>query len=682
MAIAMPVFALALFAPGYVLGWAANLFAFRQMSWPHRLLWAIAYSFALTPILSYWAGKYAGLNAVCGILLALTIAAAALIAGERPTLHRRPLLITATATLLGSAFIFLMLADLQIGHKLYFSVVEFDQSYRVAFTQSVLRSGVPPANPLYFAGGPQPMRYYYVWYVVCAVVAKLAHVSARQAFFASSAWAGIGLVAITALFTKHFSTATSNAKRRATIAVALLAVTGADLLPSIGALCAGAFNGDMEWWSVDQISSWQDSILWVPHHTAALIACLVAILLVRKAQLESGNRVLLGILAGTAFASAFGMSVYLAAGTAILFAAWLLHLLLHRRPLRAWALNTTSLSVTALCLLAPLLREFLSAAPASSRSTQTSHVLQLGLREMIYAQPLAGIRPFRWFGHPAADILAKLLLLPVGLALELGVYAVTLWIVVRRRTLPSDENRSLTLFLALTGLVIVCCVRSTVIGNNDFGYRAAMLPQFFLLLLTAELLTDGWPQLASSQKRILTTFLVLGFAGTLYQAVVLRTYLPIEEHVHASGFAQLPEHLFQAHEALTTFQQTAPPDAVWQFNPFPPPQAPGNNVVQRYIYFDRALLIYGGRQTLNAEPACAAEFGGDTRPCAAIMDATAALYAATTTAAQARTYCRHFGVGYLAASDTDAPWATRESWVWTLPVVAEQPAFRIVRCTS
>lgn len=688
MAVALPVFALALFAPGYVVGWVSDLFHFRRMSWAHRAMWAVVYSFALSPVLLYWTGKYVSLTAACCVLLTMAVAAAALILRERPPIRWHSVAAVVTAGLLFAAFVFLMLADFQVGHKLYFSVVEFDQSYRVAFTQPVLQSGVPPANPLYFAGAPQPMRYYYFWYIVCAAIAKLTDVSARQAFFASSVWAGVGLAAITALFVRHFGEQSGNAKRKASIAVALLAVTGADLLPALGSnFSEPAIHGDMEWWSVDQFSSWQDSILWVPHHTAALVACLVALLVVWKTYKERRQYVAAALIAGAACASAFGLSVYLAAGLAMLCAAWLLRLLTRREKLSPWLATMGLTSVVALLLLAPLLREFVSGSVSQS-SGNAGHVLAFGLRSMVDPEILIGLPPFHWFRHRDALPLAKLTLMPLGLALELGFYALTLWIAIRARrkgALPPSPGRDLAIFLSLCGLVMVCCVRSTVIGNNDFGYRAAMLPQFLLLLPAADAIAEWWSNptvMTILRKRLAVSLIALGLAGTVYQAVMLRAYLSIEEHTAGSGFAGLPERMYEAREALTALQADTPANAVWQFNPFDTAAATTHHVVPPYIYYNRGLLMYGGRQVLNAEESCAAQFGGDVRPCAYILSETKKMYALPArTLEEAQAYCGRFGVSYLAAGDRDPVWTDRASWVWTLPALSVQPTFRLIRCS-
>src|ERR1035437_9041913 len=236
-AVAVVVFALALYVPGYVLGYAANLYGFRRMSFRDRSGWAIACSFAVTPLAGYLVGKYVGFNAACWLLLALALVWLVLRWRDRPGLAwtwQGTAMAGAGAAWI--AFVLFSLVDLQIGHKLYFSVAEDDQAYRVAFKGSVLRTGVPPANPLYFPGHAQPMRYYYFWYVVCAMAARIGHVTARQAFIASSVWAGLGMAAILGLYVRHCLGAVQGARRQILIAIALLAVTGADLLPAIGSI--------------------------------------------------------------------------------------------------------------------------------------------------------------------------------------------------------------------------------------------------------------------------------------------------------------------------------------------------------------------------------------------------------------------------------------------------------------
>ncbi len=62
----------------------------------------------------------------------------------------------------------------------------------------------------------------------------------------------------------------------------MLCVTGLDLLPVTYLGFAKHFwLSDMEWWNEPQITSWMGSLLWVPHHVGALLACFVGFLLLR-----------------------------------------------------------------------------------------------------------------------------------------------------------------------------------------------------------------------------------------------------------------------------------------------------------------------------------------------------------------------------------------------------------------
>jgi hypothetical protein len=694
--VAVIVFASALYAPGFLLGYATDLFGFRRMGAAHRSLWAIAVSFSVTPFAVYFVGKYAGLNVACGLLVGLSILFLALAWRLRggAKWSRRDVVLAAVGVSAWVAFVVFSLADIQVGGKLYFSVVEFDQSYRVAFTDAVLRTGVPPANPLYFAGRAQPMRYYYFWYVVCAIVARIGHVSSRQAFMASSVWSGFGLVAFVGLYVRHFLGVAGNVRRQTWITVALLAVTGADLLPAAGSIFGQtALNGDMEWWSVDQVSSWQDSVLWVPHHTASLLCCMMCFLLLWMLR-ENGrtkHRIVALIVAGVAFASAFGLSIYVAFGFALLMLAWLARLVVGRRKDFALARSILLAGAVSLVLLAPFLRELTGTASRtdSGASARAGHVLSLSVRRMIDPQLLTGLPAFAAWNkaHPVLlDQAMRIVLLLPGLALELGFYAAVLWMLlfVRRK----DEARGLALYLTGWGLVMVMFLRSAVIDSNDFGFRAALLPQFFLLLLAGDLLASWWipgrVQVVAKtpwRRRTLYGLMALGVAGTLYQGVMLRIFLPLEAHDPANGFSSLPEQVFQARTAFAQLDRVADKSAVVEFNPADPNPGTRGDVVSPYTFYARSLMANAGRQILSAEQKCASEFGGDSGPCADIERSTASLYALPApTAAWASEYCRRFGVQYLAAGSMDPAWSDAAGWVRTLPPVASQPEFRIVRC--
>jgi len=229
---------------------------------------------------------------------------------------------------------------------------------------------------------------------------------------------------------------------------------------------------------------------------------------------------------------------------------------------------------------------------------------------------------------------------------------------------------------------------SSVISNNDFGYRAVMLPQFFLLLLAADVLGSWWiPGSVSviantpSRRRWLYSLLALGVAGFLYGAFLLRAWLPIEVARPQNGFSDLPEDSYQVREAFAALNRVAPLGAVVSFDPIDRTIGQKTEVMTPDEYFQRMLVMDTGRQMLNAERICATHFGGNPSECADIQNATIQLYASPSPSAQwARDYCSRFGVQYLLVSHRDPIWESTIGWPATLPVVAQEPGLRIVQC--
>ena len=704
--VAVLTFAIVLYAPGYLVAYATDLFRFRQMGFVDRSMWAIACSFCIAPIAAHLVGRSAGLSGICWLLSICALGTILLLAQKsgRPDWSRRDIGVTALVGCGWIAFVLLMLIDLQIGHKLFFTVAMADESYRIAFINAVVRTGIPPANPLYFAGSPAPMPYHYFWYVLCAAVVKLAHVSARQSYIASCIWAGFGLMVTVKLYASHFF---HWQRKQRWIALGLLLVTGADLIPALGnAILQPSLNGDIEWWSVDPIDAWPDSLLWVPHHVASVLCCLLAFLFLWRTlePLSRNAKRWTIVLAAVACASAVGLSVYVAFGFALLILAWLVRLVVIRHPQRTelW-LRTISVAALSVVMLAPFLWELSSAClhpvcvEPNGAATPVTHLFTLSVRRMIDSGLLTGLPMFSSWNHSHPVLLdqaIRLLLLLPGLAMELGLYGAVLllllWAKRRHETMPKNDARDTAVFFAVCGLIMTMFLGSSVISNNDFGYRAVMLAQFFLLLLAADVL-GSWsvpgsvPVIANSptRRRWLYSLLALGVAGFFYGAFLLRAWLPMETTRAQNGFRQLPEESFQVREAFVALDRVAPPNAVVSFNPIDRTIGQKTEVMTPDEYFQRMLVMNAGRQILNAERICATHFGGNPSECSPIQNATVQLYALPTPSAQwAHEYCSRFGVQYLLVSNRDPAWRSDAGWPVMLPVIAQEPALRILQCSK
>lgn len=169
--------------------------------------------------------------------------------------------------------------------------------------------------------------------------------------------------------------------------------------------------------------------------------------------------------------------------------------------------------------------------------------------------------------------------------------------------------------------------------------------------------------------------------GLIYWAVLLRAWLPFETARPQDGFSRLAEDNYAIRKAFENLNRTAPVGAVVAFRAIDPTPDRQGEVMAPNEFYQRMLVMDTGRQMLNAEGKCAVHFGGDPRPCPAIQQATAALYAVPAPSQEvAKSFCSRFGVSYLVLSAWDPGWSARSGWSTQLPLAASEPRFSIFRC--
>jgi hypothetical protein len=666
-ALALVGFVPILMCPGFLLGVATDLFGFRKRGVLEQMAWSVSLSFGLAALFTTLAcrlfsmGTVVGAYTVC-VGVALVLVLRGIKQWSLPRDGAVPALIAFVA--LASVLVLGTVVVIQVRGGLYLSVTALDQGYRAAFIGSIMRSGFPPVNPLFHPGHSESLRYYYFWYAVCAACARLMHVSALQALMGSCVWSGVGIVAILSLFVRHFLQVRQGLYAQVLAGCLLLGVTGADLLPTIANFMTHQpFAGDMEWWSTDQVSSWVDSVCWVPNHVAALVCCATAFLLLWmvRSVARPGGRVVVMSIAALAAAGGLGCSVYVGAGFAFLMVAWTV-LLLWNGEIRQAVFNGCAASVAGV-LSIPFLKDLLGAGPG----TPAAKVFQLGVRRMIDAEIITGLPLFAGLHrvHPKLlDEVVRLLLLVPGYAVELGFFGAVLLMLWRVRA-TLDEARRTALFLTLAGLLLVSFVRSAVIGNNDFGYRATLLPSFFLLLLGSDVLMRLRSKVGDATRGLSRGFLLgllaLGVAGTAFQVVALRLYVPIQVARAAPGFVGLPAAMFASRQNAADVSAKTPEAAIVQANPT---DAPGYGSVGNLLFTQRAMVT-------DSTEDCGAAFGGDRSVCPGTRGAVRSLYVSPApSASEARGVCGRLGIDYLVAAATDPAWFEPKGWVWTLPVIS------------
>jgi hypothetical protein len=219
-------------------------------------------------------------------------------------------------------------------------------------------------------------------------------------------------------------------------------------------------------------------------------------------------------------------------------------------------------------------------------------------------------------------------------------------------------------------MLICTFLRSSVIGNNDLGWRGFLIAQFGLLLLAVDVVSDF-----REQRAFLTALLVLGAAGSAYEIGINRFYAPLADRGIVSIFSWLApdrhagERNYAKREAGEWATAATPPTGVVQFNP-------------RIAEQDTSALLYSERPTLAADGSCMSTFGGDPALCRALFTAFDRIYPpdGQTAAPDLDSVCRTLPIDIVAASDTDPAWNDRRSWVWTQTPAFANNYVRMFRC--
>ena len=676
--VAVCLFPLFVLAPGYAIAWLTDLFEFRRRTLAFRLTLSIPLSIALCPALTYLAGRFGSMTAVW-CLYAVTWVYALVVTARhlRPPISLPPKSYSVLAILaVWTAVAILSLVDLQIGDRAYFPAAAFDYSVRTQFIHAIGVSGIPPGNPFFFPGHPVPLRYHYFWLLLCALVnlAGGAAVGPRHAWIGGTVWCGIGLMALVALYFRLFCyRGPASFRRRAITGVLLLGVTGLDILPTaiLWALQAAGMRGvfaSMEWWN-EQVDGFVYTALWESHYLSGLIACLMALLVLWDVprHATTGARVRQVLIAGLALASAGGASIYLGFVFAVFLLLWTAIALARR-----WWREAAVVAGAGLAGLA----FFLPYAVSLRGPALGGPLMQFWMRPFY---PVDALFKGQHLGHAWVLPLANLLALPLNYFLELGFFlaaALLWWKKHRAGRQPLTRAETATALMIATSVAICTFLRSSVIGNNDLGWRGFLFAQFGLLLWAVDILGD-WRSTARDQRVFLTVLLVLGAVGSAYEVAINRFYPLLADHGTVATLSwlspdrQAGKRIFAQREAGEWAARATPANAIVQFNP---------HVVSQ----DTSAYLYSDRQMVAADETCLSTFGGNPALCPALIAALDGVYPPAGQAAPPTLdgVCRALPIDVVGALDTDPAWKDRQSWVWREPPVFANRYVRLFRCAD
>lgn len=685
---AVLVFPVFLVFPGYLIAWLLNLLRFRNESLTGRLTISIPLSIAFDGVAATLIGRLTSFRTSLYFFEVIAVIFLGLLIWEFLDPVRRRLLIPERGlqVLLTLALGWMLLAfatvlDFQVGNRLYLSVTAYDHCIRSLFARSIVHTGIPPANPLYFPGQTVGLRYYYFWNALCALPALMTGIDARLTMYASTVWCGIGLSAIIALYLKYFVGVTEGLRKKALIGTGLLAVTGLDLFPTFlkWAIPPHIVEADMEWWSPDIVTGWFDSLLWVPNHVGSLIACLMGFLLLFLIEKQETlpRKAILAILAGFAFASAGGYSVYVTFAFALFMGLWALNTLLHRDfgDLGFQALA----GAVALVLSLSFLREL--QAPASGFAFAAFKVHRF---------PEIGITLYQ-LGFNADPYLEfiNFLLLPVNYLIEFGFFFAVIiiqWKLDRpyRWKNLSRVQQASWLMLSIS-LFVASFLRSQVINANDLAYRAVLILQFVALLWAVPLVESGFRSerldaiVAGLKRRtifyspvFLRTLFIVGILGTTYQLFMLRSYTALSDagilNVNPERLGAIGHSTYHYRTAQQALDQLLPAGAKIQANPN------GHGNIPRLLYEQRQEVVGG--------PGCGSAFGGDPYKCMPMWSRLNKIYnhPKIQDNASLDSLCSDLSIDYLMVNADDDVFNEGKSWVWSRSPVYKDEYLRVIPC--
>ena len=680
---AIALFPAFLLFPGYVAAWALDLFGFRRRTFGFRAALALPLSIAICPILTYLAGRYAGMPAVWAGYALCGVAFAGLAARDRKRWHwcaRRECLLVGGMLAAWLVVCVLSLVDLQIGDRLYYPTNTYDYSVRSAIGSAIRTTGVPPESPFFHPGHAVLLRYHYFWVMVCSLVNRLggAGVTARQALIGGTFWCGLALFGLVALCLRLLLPATATGKReRLTAAALLLGITGLDIVPSLFFLFLYS-RGQMsfvlpsgECWN-EYVDWFLHSTLWAPHAVAALVAGFVAALMLWQAPGERGLRgkAAYAVTAGCALASAAGLNIWVAMVFAVFFALWTAVTLWKRWGAELLALGMAG--AAAILLIRPYLHEI--AGPATGGQMLVATVRAFSLTALVPVVP--GMS--QWMRL----VLVNGTLLPLNYLLEFGLFFVVArlqWLKYRASGKPLSRTALAGMVMVISTTLICTFLRSGVIGNNDLGWRGFLPAQLVLLLWSVDLFAGreriAFPTVALRQA--LVVCFVLGAAGSAYDLAITRFYPvmadrgvvpPLDWMSPDRAFGR---RTFAARAAYEWVRGATPLTAAVQANP-------------TVFTQDTLGFLYGDRPTVAADPGCLTTFGGEAAQCGPVLARVLAAFPvdAGAEAASLQDVCAALPIDTLVAKDTDPVWRNRKSWVWTERPDYANAYLRLFRCQS
>jgi hypothetical protein len=424
----------------------------------------------------------------------------------------------------------------------------------------------------------------------------------------------------------------------------------------------------VDWWNRDQVTGWIDSVFWVPHHVAGMIACMTGFLILWVAWRKEEGRFRWQPVAGAALAiaSGVGLSVYVGFVFSVCLLVWAMVELAGKHFSRA--LGFAAAALGAALLIAPYGLDL-------ARAGSTGAFVRLGVRMF---EPTHALLRGLHFAGPAALQIGDLLSLPINFLFELGALFLIGIIQVRQWTgsdAPLSPAQRAGATLASVSLVVCLFIRSNTIETNDLGMRGMLIVQFMLVLWGADVILN-WRagKIIRLASVALGTTLAIGAATNLYELFMLRSFAVLTDAGMKPGENLITpgEHFaaqaFASREMYEWLETHSPASTVEQPNPFA-----GNDLIPG---------LYSNRQMSMTSAGMALAFGGDPQQVAMMTSRLREIFETKLSPSRVDSLCQQSGIDLLIATSADPVWNDTASWVWNREPVFANPMARAVACGS
>ncbi len=596
--LAFILFLLIFLFPGYIVGYVINFLGFKYRHELTKYIFAIVISASIVPIIIYLISIAVTLNFAKYIFVFPFIWFLHLnstnikriktdgVVFARVSLYQKNALIIAAGWLFVTI---LIMMDIQWNGNLYFNVTSLDFATRVTLVDAVTRTGVPPVNPSYFPGHPEYINsLYYFWYILCSVIDQFGgdFVDARMALIAGDAWVGIIFMSVISVYLKlRNGLKNGDAWKTSIIGIGLLTISGFDFIPAVLEIITtrlsygySVLTGDIEHWN-EQITAWVGSFLWVPHHVAAVVACIFCLIIVYFSEEEKrlSKKIQILILAGLSLASAIGLSTWIAlvfvvfVGVAILF-------FFFSKIDKKIAVSMMFIGILAALFAAPFLIGILYNGTGSDASPVAFEVRKF-LPVYLFIEEIPDF----------FENLIYLILLPVNYLMELGFFFFIGLIWLQNVRFQINIPGKIKIFeITLLSVIVFMTTffRSSIVSSNEIGWRGWLFGQFILLvwavdvlqpyLFDANLIKNKIGNLLFSKNKrlkLLTYFAIAGILTSGIDLTLLRIW-PIMVDLGITGFPnglspdiQLGKRTYSSRLAYEFIRESLPADVVIQNNP-------------------------------------------------------------------------------------------------------------------